>query len=342
MKLQRLLIIAAVLILSACSQSANTTPQVQSSSQCPRVAASDLHWLSDTQLAYVYPSITGDVYSVDVNTGENTLLIELPDIDRYRFMWSPDGKYLLLDEGNGSWIVVDKTGNTVTAISNVMYESAWSSDSTRIAYIEDGTDIISINRDGSERQQIFSGHETEITPVSVLWSPDGDYIASLAEDFSDEWKPNGSVLLVMRPDGTELRQFQTEYLQPPFLLSPDGRWLATGIGNEPFALIEMASGDRQTIVNDYAMPLMWLPDSSGILLNLTYSSQIARASLDGSTTVIGAMHSWLAISPDTSMIAYVEGQSSSDPTPDIYLANIDSSDARILVHNPAPTVCLNQ
>jgi Tol biopolymer transport system component len=336
-----LLILAAVLILSACSQPANIIPTVQSSLRCPRVTASDLHWLSDTQIAYVYPSITGDVYIVDVNTGESTLFIELTDIAKYRFMWSPDENYLLFTEGNGIWIVVDSAGSTVITIADVMYEPAWSPDSSQIVLIEDGVGIASIDLHGGERQQIFSGHESEITPLSVVWSPDGQYIAALAEDFSEEWNHSGWLLLVMRPDGTELRQFETEYLQSPLLWSPDGRWLAAWylrptMGGEPYALIEMSTGEIQTFTKDNTMPLKWLPDSSGFLAYLTDSLQIARVSLDGNATVIGPKYG--SISPDDTTIAYVEG---SDPAPDIYIANIDGSDARILANNPAPTVCFN-
>jgi Tol biopolymer transport system component len=174
----------------------------------------------------------------------------------------------------------------------------------------------------------------------AAWSPDGQRIAAIAKDSGlNMW-----MLILMNADGSDLEYIRVDALKAALEWSPDSHWIALGGVQDELFVIDAAAGDVSTLATDTDLPARWLPDSSAVLY-WRIDGTLGKAGLDGSTSTLGTLnHTTLSeseISPDASMIAYIAGESADDPSPDIYLANIDGSDARVLVQNPAPTVCFN-
>lgn len=148
-----------------------------------------MEWSPDrTRIAFGGPR--GAVYTVDVRSGERSLLVRLPGPLGEEFdtisgvLWSPDGAHIAV-LGSGRLSIMDADGSNVRVLDDDFdpLGVAWSPDGARVAFAdESATRIVRIfvaPMDGSAPAEI-------VVPIpgcvfnyncGLTWSPDGSRIA---------------------------------------------------------------------------------------------------------------------------------------------------------------------
>jgi Tol biopolymer transport system component len=133
------------------------------------------------------------------------------EVDEYRGTWSPDGRWILLQEGNFAeprslalWLI-DATGKQPSRKLAEGKSGVWSPDSRQIAFIcrpkpgEDLRSLCVIQADGTGLKNL--GYDTQ----SVAWSPQGQQLA-----FVDQTQ-QGKQLTVMNADGAGMRRLSPDH-----------------------------------------------------------------------------------------------------------------------------------
>ena len=196
-------------------------------------AVHTLVWSPDgTRIAYDGGPGWGSVYSIDVESGEHTLLVgqpagtgEVKDID-----WSPDGAHLAISYFDASYIASHKAelgpkrdftkalylanadGSGIRFLDHIVasqwpvwiprlsVSTAWSPDGTRLAYTSlSGPDlrelqVWTVSVDGSAPSLVASYVTSDVDGGIAVWSPDGSRIAFETHSLGDH--------LVVNADGT--------------------------------------------------------------------------------------------------------------------------------------------
>ena len=176
-----------------------------------------LVWSPDgTRIAYDGGPGSGSVYSIDVESGEHSLLVGQPagtgwisDID-----WSPDGAYLAIYYDEKALYLANADGSDLRLLDRVVATqwpvwhpglsvgTAWSPDGTRLAYASSsgsdhgGLQLWTVSVDGSAPRLVASDVGSD--GGGPVWSPDGSRIAFEVEPPGDQ--PHH--YLVVNADGT--------------------------------------------------------------------------------------------------------------------------------------------
>ena len=136
----------------------------------------------------VYGERGGAIYSVDVRTGERSLLVQLPgvDLDSVDLIeWSPDGARLAIYNdtvpGDGRLFVLDADGSDVRVLAEhtFVFGLDWAPDGTRLAVTDSSDSMLRIwvtPVDGGTTSLVGS-HATQDFGGEPAWSPDGSQIA---------------------------------------------------------------------------------------------------------------------------------------------------------------------
>lgn len=181
-----------------------------------------LVWSPDgTRIAYDGGPGAGSVYSIDVTSGEHTLLVRRPsgtgsiqDID-----WSPDGSHLAISYGDALYLA-NADGSDTRLLDRglaggqwpvwhpgLSVGTVWSPVGTRLAYTKhSGPDhrelqVWTASVDGSAPSLVTS-HCCVSDGGAPVWSPDGSQIAFIAEEGSGLPLSQLRHYLVVNADGT--------------------------------------------------------------------------------------------------------------------------------------------
>ena len=135
-----------------------------------------------------YDGKGGGVYSIDLKSGEQSLLVRQPagldqpiDID-----WSPDGTHLAISYYSSTWrrqslYVANADGSHLRLlVDNPEVGMAWSPDGARLAYTklsgpDAGYELWTVPMNGSVPSLVASG--CCVSGGGAVWSPDGSQIA---------------------------------------------------------------------------------------------------------------------------------------------------------------------
>ncbi|MEO8424931.1 MAG: hypothetical protein ABI595_13605, partial [Actinomycetota bacterium] len=129
----------------------------------------------------------GALYSVDLGSGERSLLARLPEpgVNVDSIQWSPEATHIAIDAG-ATLYVMDADGSDVRLLADgdeVAF--AWSADGTRLTFAHgppaDGEIRIGVaSMDGADPTEIGSVAVVFCTyksPCDMAWSPDGSEVA---------------------------------------------------------------------------------------------------------------------------------------------------------------------
>ena len=169
------------------------------------------------------------------------------------------------------------------------------------------------------------------------WAPDGQQL------LMDSWHDGDSEILIVRPDGTTMRQLtDNDAWDGSAAWSPDGQHIVfrSDRSGEGALYLMRPTGDslvRLTPVGERAALPVWSPDGTQIAYTfLRYNQQdIGVINADGSAprrlTADSAQDRWPSWSPDGRQIAFV---STRDGEAEVYVMNADGSAPRRLTTNP--------
>lgn len=188
------------------------------------------------------------------------------------------------------------SGGTVTLVFDTFNQSkpAWSPDGTKIVFVSGFSLIETANANGSSRIVL-----TNASPQHISWSVNN----VIAFD-------NGGAIMLINPDGTNLRQFQGITQPAPQYpdWSPNGQKLAFVSNNNIYTI--NANGTNQQLVATNANQPTWSPDGQKIAFQKV-GAGIRMINADGTNEVVltnNANDSRPSWSPKGSPVAFRRGQ----------------------------------
>ena len=215
----------------------------------------------------VWSNREGDagIYSVDPN-GTGTRRLARSERWLGFPTWSPDGRKVLFDGGDGPFVVnANGTGKRRAPAAG-----SWSPDGSRIVFTNnsDGNnEIYVVNVDGSGRKNLSRSPSSE--DFGPQWSPDGTRIAFVSD------RDGNREIYVMNADGSDPRNLTRHPLrdgesgQYGPLWSPDGRTIMFTTNRDRTEEIYAMDADggnvrRLTRTPGYDTPVSWSPDGGRI------------------------------------------------------------------------------
>lgn len=217
-------------------------------------------WSPDlTRIVYAAEDANGqgDIFVLDVATGEKTNLTQSPANDGGP-SFSPDGTKILFSSDRNSdeldLFVMDADGSNVVQLTdNPDRESSgdWSPDGSRIVYRQRSggqSDIWIMNADGTDQQLFRGGAGSEYDPD---WSPDGTLILFITDETA-----NGEFDIVVAPvegEGTiNLTNHPASDEYPEW--SPDGEYVifnSNRHGYDGLFIMRADGSDQSALVWSY-------------------------------------------------------------------------------------------
>lgn len=308
-----------------------------------------------------------DIYLVDPDSGNSSLLTHRPSSTESGPQWSPDGKHIaFVSDGLGSLdiIAVDVSnfGETDLIAFQVLTSSEgneesprWNADGDQLAYVTDldGHSDVYVAHfqpetgEGGSPVRITSGETEEFLGD---WSPDGEWLV-----FSRRGDEDAQGLWMRNPDGVNLFRLTSENDLAP-VWSPDGDAIAfvrlasekSGEGNRDIYLLRPEDDDewRGTVK---AEPLItspeadhspdWAPDGDTLVYVSErdgnpeiYVIETDRDDPPRRLTMNEAEESQPVWSPDGKRIAFVSDVHGEG---EIFVMDADGSNQQRLTHNDA-------
>jgi ABC-type nickel/cobalt efflux system permease component RcnA/Tol biopolymer transport system component len=212
--------------------------------ECQNAYCSDITWSPDSRgILYgrldfdltLNPANVQSIWWLDLTTGETAPLFQDPLTPGFNPRWSPDGKRLSYSSINPLEIRIYEieSGDSLSLPTQLGYPGTWSPDGKKLL-------ILDIDQENDSFVNKIYSYDLENNWLTALaidpryddsfpaWSPDGEWIALVRREWSEDTPGRGNQLWVMRPDGSDLRQLtdaegEIYFGQPVW--SPDSRYL---------------------------------------------------------------------------------------------------------------------
>ena len=276
---------------------------------------------------------------------------------------SPDGQHIAFNRGymdvmtdrrrSALW-VIDSDGQRLREVSKtgeLIGSAAFSPSSDAIAFalmekVEEQGEVKDVPRlhllglSAEASVELGSGL---LGPANLAFSPDGKWLA-FTDPVAYEPEPMGN--MPAKPSGAKWAE--------PFIVETRDQYAADGAGFLPYItnqvfLVSTAGGPVRQVTEghwDYASPLTWLPDSSGLLTSINLKNEVNKpldtdvVRLDIDTGQITPLTSQLGpdvspkVSPDGTRIAWMgyEEKHLSYQNQKLYTAELDGSNVKGWTH----------
>ena len=252
--------------------------------------------------------------------------------------WSPDGKRIAFVRGSSFYATGGSAGERTQvyiASSNGTRqrrigrgsEPRWSPNGHTLAFVRAITPDIGPPRHRVVVEDVDRAGRVEIAGLDPAWSPDGERLALLRHTYDEarenDWVAYASTLLVVRRDGSDLRELVAadDWLLFDPQWSPDGRTIAASAlktdYKKRFQLVDVDTGAVRELRSSLPDRYAWSPDGRDILF--TECERWNRAVLavldleSGSTRIVAKAtgaewcpdYESFAWSPDGSRIGYI-------------------------------------
>ena len=223
----------------------------------------------------VNPANVQSIWWLDLTTGETAPLFQDPLTPGFNPRWSPDGKRLSYSSINPLEIRIYEieSGASLSLPTQLGYPGTWSPDGETLLILDIDQEKDSyvnkiysydLKNDWLTALAIDPGYDDSFP----AWSPDGEWIALVRREWSEENPGRGNQVWIMHPDGSDLRQLTNAegeiYFGEP-IWSPDSRYLLYDyrlIASEGVVtgiyLFDLNKGEEVELVSPGSRPT-WMP-----------------------------------------------------------------------------------